>query len=81
MAPGKLPKVCVLSVIPRLHSLLSVRCKDLASSVTEVNPNAVDRSVLEQADIIVSEPDLSEHWVYGLPNLKLMQGTFAGVDR
>lgn len=36
---------------------------------------------IKEADIIISDPHLANLWIQGLPNLRAVLGTWAGVDR
>ena len=76
------PKVCVLTQIPNLVSLLTARCVSMAH-VVSLDPTRVTgkEPEIQEAEVIVSEPHFAPLWLYGLPNLKLVHGTWAGIDR
>ena len=78
------PVLCVASEVPKLADVLKERCSHICQKVTVVNPRAVlagDDAILREAEVIVSEPHHAKLWIDKLPNLKFVQGTWAGVDR
>lgn len=80
----KRPVVCVASEVPRLAEILKGRCSHLLAKVTSVDPKAVkpsDAALIEEAEVIISEPHNAQLWLNKGPNLKLVHGTWAGIDR
>jgi len=78
------PVVCVLSEIPKVADVIRQSCSTVVSKVTSVEPDNItekDVKLLDEAEVIVSEPHFARHWLYGRPNLKLVHGTWAGIDR
>ena len=78
------PVLCVASEVPMLADVLKERCSHMCQKVTVVNPRAVlagDDAILKEAEVIVSDPHHAKLWIDKLPNLKFVQGTWAGVDR
>lgn len=74
--------VCVVSEIPNLFEAVKAACMNRVFRTSFVNPETATGSEpdLQQADIIVTEPHHCHLWLYNLPNLKMVQGTWSGID-
>lgn len=79
----RLVNICACSEIPRLNEMIVERTQNLPAVISCLDPQTItgNEPELQQAEVIVTEPHYAPNWLYGLTNLKLVLGTWAGVDR
>lgn len=79
----KKPEICIMTGIPGLVGMIEERCGSMASKITQYNPgkNIGDASLLQSAEVIVTDPWFCGHWLYGLPNVEFVQLNSGGIDR
>lgn len=77
------PILSMLHEIPGVLEPIQNHFGDRLAKINIVNPRTAqgNEPELQEADIIITEPHYAKLFINGFPQLKVVLGTWAGVDR